>query len=454
MNKEKIVLIGAGSAMFTRGLVVDLIRKGWECDLSLVDIDEDALVSAEGVARKIIETTGSKVKLRVSLDRRDVLKGATSVICTIGVGGRRAWEKDVLIPRKYGIFQPVGDTIMPGGSSRALRMIPVMVEIAQDVMELAPNALFFNYGNPMSAVCRGVKKATKANMVGLCHGVFHVEKYLAQQLGVKHDRIQAAAMGINHLTWFTEFRVDGQDAFPLLKQIAREKVTQDLEGKDIGTSFMEAGTDKKGDVVDNPLSWQLFELFGAFPAVLDRHVAEFFPAMFKRKGSYFGKTLGVESYSFEKVIAWGDKIYNDMWDIATSKEPLKIEYIESISGEHEQATDIIEDIRFDRRRIYSVNIPNVGQVSNLPLGAVIECPGVTDATGITPIFQKELPASIVGTLTGKFMWVETIVEAALEGDLEKFKQALVLDGSVDSLIDASNLASELLEAQAKYLPQF
>src|SRR5262245_44218424 len=180
--REKIVLIGAGSAMFTRGLVADLIHAGLEADLALVDIDPEALEVAERLTHKMIVARRAPIALSASVDRRSALRGATAVICTVGVGGRRAWEQDVFIPRKYGIFAPVGDTVGPGGTARALRMIPAMVDIARDVLDLAPSALFFNYGNPMAPVCRAIRKATGAPVIGLCHGVFHVASYLAQAL--------------------------------------------------------------------------------------------------------------------------------------------------------------------------------------------------------------------------------------------------------------------------------
>jgi alpha-galactosidase/6-phospho-beta-glucosidase family protein len=129
--RERVVLIGAGSVAFTRGLVADLVRQGEPMDLSLVDVDPGELEVAEGLTGKMIQAQRAPVSLRASTDRRDVLAGATAVICTIGVGGRRAWERDVFIPRKYGIYQPVGDSVMRGGSSRALRMIPAMVAVAE-----------------------------------------------------------------------------------------------------------------------------------------------------------------------------------------------------------------------------------------------------------------------------------------------------------------------------------
>jgi alpha-galactosidase len=138
----------------------------------------------------MIALADAPLTLEASTDRREVLRDATVVICTIGVGGRRAWEEDVFIPRKYGIFMPVGDTVGPGGSSRALRMIPAMVAIAKDVLDLAPQAFFVNYGNPMAPVCRAIIKATGAPVVGLCHGVFHTGQYIARALRVDEAHLQ------------------------------------------------------------------------------------------------------------------------------------------------------------------------------------------------------------------------------------------------------------------------
>jgi len=178
---ESLVLIGAGSAVFTRGLVAALIRQGRSADLALVDVDPRALRVAEGLARKMIAAGGAPITVRATTERREVLPGATAVICTIGVGGRRAWEQDVFIPRRHGLYAPVGDTVGPGGSSRALRMIPAMVAIARDVLELAPGAVFINYSNPMAPICRAVRKATGAAVIGLCHGVESVADLLAAQ---------------------------------------------------------------------------------------------------------------------------------------------------------------------------------------------------------------------------------------------------------------------------------
>lgn len=429
--KEKIVLVGAGSASFTRGLLADIIRRADPAELALVDIDATALDVAERLARKMIAAGRAHVTVSASTDRRTVLPGASAIICTVGVGGRRAWEQDVFIPRTHGIYMPVGDTVGPGGTSRALRMIPAMVAVAEDVLDLAPSALFFNYGNPMAPVCRAIRKATGAPVIGLCHGVFHVAEYLADALGVKRQSLRYAASGYNHLTWFTEVRANGVDVLPQLRAVAATK--------------------RGGG--DNPFSWQLLELFGAFPAVLDRHVTEFFPQFF-REGRYFGKTLGVDAFSFEKTIAWGDATHDETCRIALSDGPLPEGYLERLSGEHEQVIDIIRAIRADAGEVYSVNLPNTGQAPNLPLHAIVESPAVADGAGLRPIAQPPLPSALVGTLATRYQWVETTVEAALEGSRDKFVQALVLDGAAGSLEQASQLADALLAAHRAHLPNF
>ena len=303
---EKLVLIGAGSAMFTRGLVADMIRSGFEGELALVDIDPQALEVARRLAEKMIAARQAPIRLSASLDRRSLLRGASVVVTTIGVGGRRAWEQDVFIPRKYGIYMPVGDTTGPGGTARALRMVPAMVDISRDILELAPDALFINYGNPMAVVCRAVRKATGASVVGLCIGVHEVGSYLADVLGVPLADFQYTAVGINHMTWFYEMRVQGQNAHPRLHEIAARRLTG-IPASDIPLQ------EGKGQGADNPFSWQMFQLFDAFPCVLDRHVTEFYPQFF-REGLYYGRRLGAaqDAFSFEGTIAWGDKIYAEM----------------------------------------------------------------------------------------------------------------------------------------------
>ncbi len=446
---EKIVLIGAGSAVFTRGLVADLIRLGVKADLALVDIDPHALRVVESLTRKMVQAKRAPITIRASTNRREVLKDATAVICTIGVGGRRAWEQDVFIPRKYGIYAPVGDTVGPGGSSRALRMIPAMVDIARDVLDLAPHALFFNYSNPMAAICRAVHKATGADVIGLCHGVQWVAFLIAEFMNEPLADLQYTAVGINHLTWFTKINLRGADAMPRLRELAQQMLTAGVP-KEPMPDYPFAAMDFPHH---NFFSLELLLRFGAIASALDRHVTEFFPQFF-RTGHYYGQRLGVDAFSFETTIAEGDETFAEMEKEALSSSSLPDEYFQREEGDHELVMDIIESIRNDREFIVSANLPNTGQVPNLPSTAIIESPAVTKNGTLQALPQEPLSSAIAGTLATRYQWVETIVEAALEGSRDKFIQALVLDGYVESFDMAVKLADELLAEQAAYLPQF
>jgi alpha-galactosidase len=453
---EKIVLIGAGSAMFTRGLVSDLIKTRMEVELALVDIDPQALETAYRLAEKMIAARQAPIRLTCSIDRKQALPGATIVITTIGVGGRRAWEQDVYIPRTYGISMPVGDTVGPGGSARVLRMVPAMVAIARDILDLAPQALFFNYANPMAAVCHAVRKATGANVIGLCIGTYETALYLSEALEISLADLSYSAGGINHLTWFTEMRARGEDAMPRLHAIASKKLealAEVLEESRAGRKLLPHNGSPFDSSIDFPFSWQCLKWFNAFPAPLDRHVTEFFPQLF-RDGSYYGKTLGVDEFSFEGTISVGDRIYQEMQADAASPASLTEQYFEKLGGEHEQVLEIIRSIRENRGVVFFANLPNQGQVPNLPQGVIVETPAVADSRGLHAIIQSALPAPVAGSLATRYAWVETVVEAALEGDREKFIAALILDGAVKSPGEAASLADALLEAHASYLPQF
>jgi alpha-galactosidase len=273
-------------------------------------------------------------------------------------------------------------------------------------------------------------------------------------LGVPIDSVKFTAAGINHLTWFTEVRVDGQNAMPQLKRIAVEKLAGGVFPKHGDPRTSSSPWDESGLNVDYPFAWQLFQLLGAFPAVLDRHVTEFFPRLFPGEKSYYGRTLGVDAFPFEAVVELGDRVYQEMEEHAISPDPLPADYFDRISGEHEQVVDIIESIRRDSGRVYAANLPNRGQVPNLPPEVIVESLVVADAAGLRPIGLPPLDSALAGTLATRYQWAETVVDAALLGSREKFVQALLLDGAVSSIEAAEQLADNLLQAQAEYLPQF
>ncbi|GAA3403410.1 alpha-glucosidase/alpha-galactosidase [Paenibacillus hodogayensis] len=452
-QNRKLVLIGAGSSMFTQGLVADLLRNpgrfNWH--LALVDTDPRALDSIAKLCGKMISAKEGSIRLTYSTDRRDVLDDADYVVCTIGVGGRRAWEQDVFIPRQYGVYQPVGDTAMPGGISRAMRMIPAMVDIVRDVMKQCPNATFFNYSNPMTMICRALSKATDFPVVGLCHGVHDSERHVAQLAGLDLSKFTAYSIGINHLTFMYDFRYDGQDARPLIRDKIHALTQAGIDFKNVGAMFREMG--EEAPAISNPYAWSFFEQYGAYAAPGDRHVVEFFPERFPG-AQYYGKTFGKDAYSFEKVIAYGDRIYDRMDELGQSPDPLPDDFFDKLSGEHEQLMEIIDSIENDKRHLFSVNVQNRGAVPNLPRDAVIELPGAATARGIAALQILDYPDTLAQLLAKPLAIVELTVDAALRGDRNLFVEAVLLGGYLNDRSAAEAMVDEMIAAQKQYLPQF
>ncbi len=456
-NLKTLVLIGAGSAVFTRGLVRHMIADGGVWELRLVDINSENLDIALRLSQRLVEVRDAPIVVRASENRREFLPGADAVVTTVGVGGRRAWEQDVFVPRRFGVYQAIGDTSMPGGISRALRMIPPMVDIANDVAALCPEAIFANYSNPMSVVCRAIHKATLAPVVGLCIGVKWVHDYLSRGSGASPNEGWSAAIGVNHLTWFTDLRHQGEDAWPVVRQKLAEKKTEVPELSDTILSRFSA--------IHSPFSWELFELFGAFPAILDAHIVEFFPG-WQREGGYYGRTLGVDAHPFEAIVEAGDQMFQRMADEAYGRVPLAGDFktygrvpsadeAEDIEvGEHSQLVQILRAVWNDENRFFSVNLPNTGQAGNLPRGAVLEATTLVNGSGFHPLSFGELPPGISAILRRVIGVQELTVEAALSGDRRLVVQALLADGTVLTQDQAEALTDALLEAQAEYLPRF
>jgi alpha-galactosidase len=448
---EKVVIVGAGSAYFTRKLIVDLMGRDEPLELGLVDIDETAVEMAARLGRKMVDLKHAPLAITASTDRRQLLPGATAVISTIAVGGRRAWDLDVQIPRRYGIFHPGGDTTMPAGTSRSLRVIPPSLEIARDVLELAPQALYFNYSNPMAVVCRAIRRETGADVIGLCTGVPEVADGLARSLEVDSSRMKYNAIGINHCTWFTGVRAEGEDAFPRMRELALSRLAE--------AERLAATIDDSAEKEElrrqlrrlQPFCWQMFLLTGAFPSPNDGHVVEFYPHLFRGERSYFGMTLGLWS---EQHRAKEDQRYAQMQEDAFSDKPLPDDYCERVPGAREHAIDILYSVRSDDGAVYSANLPNRGRIADLPEESVLEGPVIATAAGLRPIAQRPLPTAVLGQLASRFQWVEAVIEAAVEGNREKVVQALILDGAVDSYETAQELTDELLAAHFEHLPQF
>ena len=455
MSRLKLVLIGAGSTVFTQRLVADIILAGeahlW--DLALVDIDPVTLDAVEKLVRKMLLAKGADIPLTATTDRRKVLPGADFVVTTIAVGGRKGWQRDIEIPRKHGIFQPVGDTAMPGGISRAMRMIPQMIAIANDVADLCPKAHFFNYSNPMTAICRAIRRETGVPVVGLCHGVHHVEGVISRFLGVDEADFTSFGIGLNHLTYLTRLRLKGADAIPLLHAKLDEQeaaLAQELSEK---TEWANIVTGRAPRWSDDPFSWGLFRQYSVFPCAMDRHAVEFYPERFPG-GAYHGHLLGREAFPIDQRIALGDTWFDEMIAIANSPDPLPKSYYENVPGESEQLLEIMHSLLYDRREVFSVNLPNTGQAPYLPKDAVLECNASAVAGGFAALQADALPPALIAKLTSKIEAIEITVDAAVKGSRALMVEALLADGTVGQPEVAAQLADELIAEHRAHLPQF
>jgi alpha-galactosidase len=452
MTTRKIVLIGAGSAVFTRGLLADLISAddlgAWE--ISLVDVDEVALGVAVGLAELMVKSRGAgdRISVRGTADRTQALPGADFVVTCVGVGGRDAWLRDHETCQAHGVFQPVGDSVMPGGISRLLRTVPVMVEVARDVVRLAPEALFFNYSNPMTANVMAMTRHTGATVVGLCHGMHHVQRELAQLIDEPFERTSTLYAGINHLTFIYDFRLDGQDAWPLVAKVREQERSEPVDPADIGTIFVD-----RIKAAQNPFSWELFDTYGAYPAANDRHVTEFFPQRWPA-GSYYGKTLGVDAFSVPEILEWGENRYESMKAQAEGRAPLDESIFGRSTGEQEQLIAIIRSVIEDRREMFSVNVLNNGAVPGLPDDVALEVPGVATARGLRAIRVPDLGPALTAILAQRLVSVSLAVEAAMTGDRGLVVEAMIADGAVTDPERARALADALITAQAEHLPAF
>ena len=451
--RKKMVLLGAGSSMFTQGLVMDLIRNPvrttWH--LALVDIDAEVLESMTRLVKAMVLAKHADIEISCSTDRRDVLPGADYIVATIGVGGRRAWEQDVFIPRKYGVFQSVGDTAMPGGISRAMRMIPALLDIVRDIKALCPHAFFVNYSNPMTSICRAIRKATGFPVTGLCIGVADSEWYVADFAGLERNKVSSLSVGVNHLTFMYDFRYEGKDAWPLVRQKLAEQYKGEFDSKMLERFVTKEtkGFSKLGEL----FAWSLFQAYGAYPAPGDRHITEFFTERFPN-GKYYGRTLGVDAYSFESTIEYGDQIHDQMMAQARSDEPLNDEFFRHIHGEHEQIMEIICSIEEDSRKVFSVNLPNEGAVRNLPRDAVIEMPAAATSCGFRPLVINDFPDVLAGIISKYLAVTETTVEAALKGDRSLFIEAILMGGYLPDRAKVAKMVDDLIAAQQRHLPQF
>jgi alpha-galactosidase len=442
MSAKSIVLIGAGSTVFTPGLLTDLASapafEGWT--VHLVDLNGDAADTMARLGRRIATERGTHLTFEPHTDRRDALPGARFVTTTIAVGAADGWRHDIEVPAQHGIAQTVGDSVGPGGVLRALRHVPELVAIASDVAQLAPEALMVNYSNPLTANVMGITSQTPVTAIGLCHGTMHTLGKLAADLGVPRDEVHAVFAGLNHLCWLLDLRHGDEDLYPRLRQL----VTARAGGRD-APSTREEG-------VHLAVSADLMRTFGRYPAPGDRHVAEFFAWYLDgaaddelRWGLQGGRDATME-YIGEKSSLW-----EQLHAQADGTAPLpqgdnqEAERLVAIASAVVTGVDHVE---------LAVNVPNRGLIPNLPSTAVVEVPAVVGAAGVTGLGVGPLPEGIAAVLTARALQQELTVRAAVEGDRELAIQALALDPLVPGPAVAEAILDDAVKAHGAVLDAF
>ncbi len=441
----KITFIGAGSVVFTRNLCNDILLTPalQGSTISLMDVDPTRLAQARDLVQALVNRRGLPARVEATTDRREALRDADYVITTFQQGGLDAYQLDIDIPQHYGVEQCVGDTLGPGGVFRALRTIPVLIGLGQDMDAVAkPGALLLNYVNPMAANCWAFDRATGRPHVGLCHSVQGTSEMLASWINTPYEEVVFRCAGINHQAFFLEFRRGDQDLYPLI----REAITRD---EIYGTE---------------PVRIDMMKYFGYFVTESSGHASEYVPYFrktaalvnedlvprftsehdhwfdFGRTGGYLRHCIERQKYALEdfKALAEGTR------DLPTQRS-------------HEYGSAIIEAVETNRPARINGNVPNRGLIPNLPPGCCVEVACLVDGNGIQPTRVDDYPAQLAALNRTNINVQELIVEAALTGNVEAVHYAVQLDpltAAVCTLPQIRAMTSELLKVQARWLPQF
>jgi len=441
MAKTRICIVGGGSYNWTPIMLRDIAAmRDLSGTIVLHDIDPVALDELQQLGRKIMAAAEADFRVESSTDLHEALRSAEFVIVTITTGGLEAMRHDLDIPFKYGIYQSVGDTVGPGGLSRALRNIPVIVEIARAVERACPDAWLLNLTNPMTTLTRAIAKVTNLKVIGLCHELFGVRGTLKEMFDATNDDLQMRVAGVNHMIWLLDLKIRGQDGFQLLRDYVKS-------GREIPIRTSGAA----GPFPSFRDHWRvklaLFEAYGYLPAAGDRHVAEFFP-YFLTEETHAGEDYGVGLTLIEHRYEVARMAQAGVRAAIASAEPLAVKRSE------EEVVDIISAVANGRSLHTIVNLPNRGQIDNLPREAVVETMGMVGPAGACGISVGALPLGVLNSVHPHVINQEMIVDAALHGDRQLALQALLNDPLVRDFRSAPRMLDELLRAHAEYLPQF
>ena len=428
-NKEKIVLIGAGSLQFGLGgagsVLNSKILEG--STISLHDINANSLDMVYQACKAAIEEKKLDFNLESTTNRPEALKGATFIINSIEVPPRfELWDQDYEIPRKFGNKQVFGENGGPGGLFHCLRVIPPILDICEDVQKICPNALFMNFSNPMSRICLAIKrKFPSLKFVGLCHEYHHHELIVSRILEIPLSNLEIKAGGLNHFGVFIDikYKDSGKNAYP------------DIRKK--GPSYLQSITTMDG----HNIMIYILEKYGYMPYTTDSHYGEYIHWAWE-----IADMGGIKNFK-DKYMASIDYTSNKIVRLIQKGRGAKL-----VKPDDERAIPIIEEILTDSNyQEASVNLPNDGVIPNLPSDLVVECPAIVNKDGLHPVKLGDYPKGLAGLLRNQATVQDLVVEAVLSKSKEKALQALLADPIVDSYTQAEKILDEMLRIQSDFI---
>jgi len=429
----KITFIGAGSTIFAKNLLGDILSYPELADatISLHDIDPDRLHTSEIVARKVAQATGAHPTIQATTERRAALDGADYAIGMFQVAGYRPGTViDFEIPKKVGLRQTIADTLGIGGIMRGLRTIPVLLEMCSDMEQLCPEVTFLNYVNPMAMNCWAMSRTTPIRVVGLCHSVQDTAEQIARDIRVPLQEINYLCAGINHMAFYLRLERDGRDLYPLLRQVVADGRVRP----------------------HNRVRYEMLTRLGYFVTESSEHFAEYVPWFIKRDRPDLieGFNIPLDEYLRRCEFQIGG------WEMM--REMLEDEGITfEVERSQEYGARIIHSLETGQPRVIYGNVPNSGLIDNLPLDCCVETPCLVNKNGIQPVRIGRLPLHLAALMQTNINVQALTVEAALTRKREHIYHAAMLDPHTAAELDLEQiwaLVDELIEAHGNWLPDY
>ena len=429
----KITFLGAGSTIFAKNLLGDIFSflEFADAHIHLMDIDPERLRTSEIVAHRVAEFFGARPKIEATLDRRRALDGADYAISLFQVGGYKpSTVIDFEIPRKHGLRQTIADTLGFGGIMRGLRTIPVFLDIVRDMEAVCPDATLLQYVNPLAMNCWAVNRASRINTVGLCHSVQGTAGQLAEDIGVPLDEINYLCAGINHMAFYLRFERNGQDLYPLIRQVA-------AEGRAPAW---------------NRVRYEALTRLGYFVTESSEHFSEYVPWFIKRDRPDLIERFNIP---LDEYLARCERQIAEWQALRDRFERGELEITHQRS--HEYGALIIHSLETGTPRVVYGNVANHGLIDNLPAGCTVEVPCLVDRNGVQPTRIGALPPHLAALMQTNINVQALTVEAALTRKREHIYHAALLDPHTAAELSPDQiwaLVDELIAAHGARLPEY